>query len=156
MKMQKLLLGCVLSLASMTSACSPPQKVPPVTHVARVHLEPGRYPEFLSRLDAEMAHVRLSRYGATPGLSELHGRDVLYFNFRPHLSDVGWFLSVDDIVKIGVIEIFIYTDFFKDEKDRTEAMTRLAAVLNAFGARLEERSEKNFGPKMDLKVYDAK
>lgn len=124
----KMLLAGVLSLLPMISACSPsspPQKVPPVTHVAYLHLEPSRYPEFLSRLDAEMAHVGLNRYGSKhPVLSELHGRDVLYINYRFQVSDMG-FLSADGIVKPGVIEIYVYADYIKEEKVRAEAFTRL-------------------------------
>lgn len=156
MNVIKILLAVVLSSLPMISACSPPENVPPVTHVARVHLDPSRYPEFLSRLDAEVAHVKLSRYGGKhPVLSDLHGRDVLDFNYRFQVSDMG-FLGGQDIVKLGLIEIYVYADYIKDEKTRAEAMTRLAAVLTSFGARLEERNAKNFGPGMDLKVYDSK
>lgn len=152
----KMILAGVLSMLPMISACSPPQPVLPVTHVAYVHLDPTRYPEFLSRMDAEMAHVGLSRYGGKhPVLSDLHGRDVLYIDYRFQVSDMG-FLSLDDIVKHGVIVVYVYADYIKDEKTRTEAMTRLDTVLNVYGARVGERTEKNFGPKMDLKVYDSK
>ena len=155
----KMLLAGLLSLLPMISACSPsspPEKVTPVTHVAYVHLEPNQYPEFLSRLDAEMALVRLSRYGGKhPVLSDLHGRDVLDFDYRFQVSDMG-FIGAQDIVKHGVIEIYIYADYIKDEKVRAEAFTRLEAALNAFGTKLEIRTEKNFGPKMDLSVYGVK
>lgn len=155
----KMLLAGVLSLLPMISACSPPsppQKVPPVTHVARVNIDPARYPEFLSRLDAEMASVGLSRFGGKhPVLSDLHGRDVLDFDYRFQVSDIG-FIGAQDIVKHGVIEIYVYADYIKDEKVRAEAFTRLEAALNAFGAKLEIRTEKNFGPKMDLSVYGVK
>ena len=116
----------------------------------------SRYAEFFHSLDAEMTHIGLSRYGGkSPGMSELHGRDILAFDYRFQVSDKFGFLGGQDIVKAGLIEIYVYSSVPKDDQIRAEAMTRLVAVLNSFGARLEERTEKNFGPGMDLKVYEG-
>jgi hypothetical protein len=157
MKFMKIILAVVLSLLLIVSVCSSTQKVPLATHVVRVHLEPSQYAEFLSRLDAEMAQIGLSRDGGrNADLSELQRREVFVFDYRLKLAENLGFLIGNDIVKLGLIEIYVDASFFKDERVRGNAMNRLETVLHAYGAHLEARTEKNFGAKMDMSVYKAR
>lgn len=97
----------------------------------------------IDALDAEMAVVGLSRYGAVPGLNAIKGRDVLYANYRFNLSDKSWFLSADDVQKVGTIELRVYSAAMDDEQARRKAIVRVDSVLAAFGAKLTLRAENS-------------
>lgn len=129
------------------TACSEEPRTMTPTHVAQVHLSSGQYPTLVNKLDAEMSKSGLSRFGATPGLSELHGRNVLYFEYRLNRADVWAFLVAHDVKKIGVVEVHIYSSVLKDEKARQEAISRVESVLAMFDAHLiiqqNSSSEKN-------------
>ena len=109
----------------------------PITHVADVNLDPKQYPKLVGALDTEMLTIGLHRFGAAPGLKESVGRDVFYGNYRPALKDNWWFLSVDDVVKSGRLDLRAYATSLKDEGVRIEAISRVAAVLLHFGATLQ-------------------
>lgn len=138
MNIHKLFVGAALSLASMVGGCSTETHL--ITHVAQVHLDSARYSTLISSLDVEMSHIGLTRYGAGPGLIELKGRDVLFADYRFRMSDNWGFLTADDVQKVGVVEIRVYSTVFKDQRARHEAVARLNALLGTFGARLVERS----------------
>jgi hypothetical protein len=134
MNIRQIFVGVALSVASMVGGCTTETHLN--THVARIPLEPVRYAAFVSSLDAEMAKLGLTRYGAAPGLNEAKGRSVLFADYRFHLSDNWGFLTAHDIVKTGVIEVRVYPTVLKDERIRSEAMLRLNLFLETFGAHL--------------------
>ncbi|XVO23242.1 MAG: hypothetical protein HEQ15_12765 [Betaproteobacteria bacterium] len=71
--------AAVLGLAMTMNACSGEMQTMTPTHVAQISLAPTRYGELVAKLDIEMKAVGLSRRGASPGLKELRGRDVLFY-----------------------------------------------------------------------------
>lgn len=151
--MKNLIVSFFFFFACVTSSCSPAQKVPAVSHVALVRIDASLYAEFLNKLDAEMSKIRLTRFGATPALKELHQRDVLFFDYRFQLSDKLGFLGGSDIIKTGLIEIFVYQDYFGEESARADALARLSSVLSAYATKLEVASNKNYGATKDLSPY---
>lgn len=139
MTLHKFTTAAVLGLAMTMNACSGEMQTMTPTHVAQVTLSPTRYGELVAKLDIEMKAVGLSRYGAAPGLKELRGREVLYFDYRFKLSDKWTFLDGIDIIKHGRIDIGVYSQFFADEIVRKDAMSRVQKVLAEYGAGLKER-----------------
>lgn len=79
----------------------------------------------------------LSRYGAAPGLKELRGRDVLYVEYRLQQSDKWAFITATDVIKVGTVELRVYSTVLVDEQGRKDAMTRLDGVLAQFGSTLK-------------------
>ena len=85
MKALSMVLAITLGLASAMNACSQESRLP--TQVASLQLEPSRYSELIASLDAALLSSGLARYGAAPGLNEIYGRNVLYFEYRVHSTD---------------------------------------------------------------------
>jgi hypothetical protein len=143
MTLHKLAAGVVLGLVLTLNACSRERQTEmrsmTPTHVAQINLAPSRYGELVAKLDVEMKAIGLSRYGAGPGLKELKGREVLFFDYRYKLSDKWTFLDGTDIIKHGRVDIGVYSQYFTDEKVKQDAMSRVQKVLAEYGAALKER-----------------
>lgn len=135
MSLRRMFLGGALLLSSAINACSQEARLP--THLAQIDLEPSRYGDLVSRLDSAMKASGLSRYGAAPGLKELRGRDVLYVEYRLQQSDKWAFITATDVIKVGTVELRVYSTVLVDEQGRKDAMTRLDGVLAQFGSTLK-------------------
>ena len=122
------------------NACSQESRLP--TQVASLQLEPSRYSELIASLDAAMLSSGLARYGAAPGLNEIYGRNVLYFEYRVHSTDKWAFVTANDLVKVGVVDVRVYSTVLSTEHGRKDAMAKLAEVLAKFGASLVDRETK--------------
>lgn len=147
MMMYHVFLRAALGLALSLNACSADlqsnlQTMTP-THVAQINLAPRRYSELVAKLDEEMKALGLNRYGASPGLSELRNREVLYVVYKTMPKEKWAFLDATDIVKHGRIDISIYSQFFADDKIRNDALSRVEKVLGQYGADLKERAHQS-------------
>jgi hypothetical protein len=135
--------AAVLGLAMTMNACSGEMQTMAPTHVAQISLAPTRYGELVAKLDIEMKAVGLSRRGASPGLKELRGRDVLFYVYELERSNkkvfVGAFISITDIKKAGTVDMEVYSAVFADEKLKKDAMSRVQKLLAEYGAGLTER-----------------
>jgi hypothetical protein len=142
MSARKLLVSAAILFATMLNACSAPAPAHVITHEAKFNLDPSQYPALVSRLDAEMAQIGLTRYGAAPGLNELKGRQVLFADYRFNLSDKWAVLTVEDVNKAGAVTAYVYLTVLKEEKTRGDAISRINSVLAAFGSTLVERPKQ--------------
>ena len=139
MNIHRFLMVAALSFSTVLSACAARAPSHVMTHEARFNLDPSRHASLVTALDAEMAQIGLSRYGAAPGINELKGRKVLVADYRFQSSDVWAFLTVHDVNEAGDIRIYVYSTVLSEKNTRHDAIFRLDAMLSKFGATLVER-----------------
>lgn len=126
----------VAGLAIVLGACGEARSP---THEAALVIDPARYGELVKKFDEAMQDCGLARYGAAPGLDELRGRKVLYFEYRQHKSDNWAFVTATDLLNAGTVDIRVYETALLDVQRRKDAMARLAELLADFGVALSSR-----------------
>jgi hypothetical protein len=134
MTIRRILLAIALGVAMITSACSGESQRP--TAIAKIQIPPLKYADFVSSLDKALLKSGLTRFGAAPGLNEIYGREVFYFEYRSSANSKWAFITANDLVKVGVIELRLYSTAASLEKGREMAKEKLIEVLKAFGAEL--------------------
>lgn len=77
----------------------------------------------------------LQRFAATPGLQELQGRKVLYFEYRRDADEKWAFITGTDIVRAGSLEIRVYSSALPLSQ-REPALADLRHIVSKHGAEL--------------------
>lgn len=105
----------------------------PPTQVAVVKLQPERYGEFVSAMDAAMQQHGLTKFPAAPGLDDLMKRPVLFYEYKQDQSQAMGFLVVTDVEGVAKIRVNVFGQYFPDAQARQGATTSVRAVVERFG-----------------------
>lgn len=120
----------MLVVAAVLSGCG--EKWPP-TQVAVVNLQPERYGQFVSAMDAAMQQHGLTKFPAAPGLDDLRKRPVLFYLYKRDPSEKKLFLTMTDIEGVSTIKVDVFGQYFPDAQARQGATTSVRAVVERFG-----------------------
>lgn len=120
----------MLVVAVVLSGCG--EKWPP-TQVAVVKLQPERYGEFVSAMDAAMQQHGLRKFPAAPGLDELMKRPVLFYEYKQDPSQAMGFLVVTDVEGVAKIRVNVFGQYFPDADARRNATVSVGSVVERFG-----------------------
>ncbi|WP_426395235.1 hypothetical protein ACN9M1_13895 [Ralstonia sp. R-29] len=120
----------MLVVGVVLSGCG--EKWPP-TQVAVVKLQPERYGEFVSAMDAAMQQHGLTKFPPAPGLDDLMKRPVLFYLYKRDPSDTKLFLTVTDVEGISKVKVDVFGQYFPDAEARQNATASVHQVVEKFG-----------------------
>jgi len=138
--MNKCLIAICLVLVSSISCGSDDSyiksQVP--SHLAEFEVPLEKYSELLSKLDKVSTLFGLKRISAAPGISQLHGRQVLFAAYKSNTDKKQWKQALDltDVKGQGRIVLRLYSDYFKENAKRDEYVEKVASVVKYFGGNL--------------------
>ncbi|MBX3757059.1 MULTISPECIES: hypothetical protein [Ralstonia] len=108
------------------------EKIPP-TQVAVLKVAPEKYADFVRDLDAALGVQGLRKFAAAPGLDDLLGRPVLYFEYKRDVSEKTGFLVATDIKGVSKIEFLVFENYFPDAEARKAALESVRGLIEKYG-----------------------
>lgn len=107
------------------------------SHVAEFVMPTKDYPALLGEFDRIASKFKLRRYKATPGLNELHGREVLFAVYGSGSSKLqNAALNVMDIDAPGEVLLWVYDDYFPDPETRENFIATVHVIVQRHGGKL--------------------
>ncbi|MBA9848522.1 hypothetical protein D7S55_26610 [Ralstonia pickettii] len=94
---------------------------------------PEKYADFVRDLDAALGVQGLRKFAAAPGLDDLLGRPVLYFEYKRDVSEKTGFLVATDIKGVSKIEFLVFENYFPDAEARKAALESVRGLIEKYG-----------------------
>jgi hypothetical protein len=112
------------------------------SHFARVEVDPGRYSELISDLDALLLPLGMHKVDEPHPISKALGRKVLFIYYRgpDHLWPL---VAVDDISRPGSVHIRLFSDRFSPSVKFEQALCAVRSIsLRLEGSMIDSATEK--------------
>lgn len=119
------------------SFCAAASKIEP-SYVAVVQASKDECPNILIRLDELLANFGLKKFKASPGLDELVGREVIYFEYKKEKKEKTGFLVVTNIKNPSELEFRLFPNYFANSSVRGKAVGDVIGFVRASGGVLIE------------------
>lgn len=128
---------CGVGACDVSNSRNLPVKSQVPSHVSEFMMPLGDYSELLEAFDSTGAQFGLKRFGAAPGLKELHGREVLFaaYEIQTEKGRRG-VLDVMDVKGPGKILVWVYEDGIVNTEERGKFVAQVAVIVERHGGKL--------------------